>query len=306
MLLWANMHGAFYTGFTILGAYLIQLLYQKRWNDFALLAAYTSLTFAAVFINPLGIDIFSATYRTLGGPMKDYIGEWRAPSDIRDFIYIGAFAIVFIGSFRTHSLAEKIICVFWLGETFLAVRNLPIFMLVSMPVMASGIYEIGHKFQIYRDRENDYSHQFSKTSVTRITLSLAIILPVIFITPLWPKVIQFNPSSKNYPKEEIDYILQQRPNAQLFNHYDYGGYVIYESKGEMKTFVDGRAETAFPPILLRDYLLFDNNTQGWENILDKYNIDTVLMPKNLGVQLDYFNTHWHKLHEGPQAVVYIR
>ncbi len=308
MLFWANMHGGFFTGFTIIAAYLCQFLLQKQAREFKLLFLFGFTTLAAVFLNPLGINIFTAAYRTLGGPMKDYIGEWRSPSDIRDFIYIGLFAIVFIPSFKIHSIAEKLLCLFWLAETMIAVRNLPIFMLISVPVFATGMVHLGGRFQIYREREHEYTAQFSSRFLNKFLPMLAVALSLAFLTPQWAKLVHFKPDSTNFPKTEIDYIIREKPNARLFNHYDYGGYVIYESKGKLKTFIDGRAETAFSPAIIKDYLSFDLAEPGWENILDKYNIDTALMPKKLGIQLDYFehNPHWHKALTGDRAIVYIK
>lgn len=306
MLLWANMHGGFFTGFTILAAYLMQFLFDGQFKQFKKLLIMSLCCFGFVFINPLGINIFEAAYRTLGGPMKAYISEWRSPSDVRDFIYIGIFLLVFIPTFKIHNIAEKVLCVFWLIETFIAVRNMPIFTLISVPVLANGIVYLGGRFQRYRDREHDYTVQFSGHFMSKWLPMLAIYLSLGFMTPQWANIIGFSPASTNFPKAEIDYILQNHPQARLFNQYDYGGYVIYESKGQMKTFIDGRAETAFPPAIVKDYLRFDTAEQGWEAILDKYNVDTALVPKELGIQKDYFDQNWQHVFTGNQAIVYIR
>lgn len=308
MLLWANMHGGFMTGFIIMGAYFLQFLFCRQFREAKLIVIFGFITLAAVFINPMGIDIFEATYRTLGGPMKVYIHEWHAPQEPRDFIYIALFTIVFVLSFRTHSISEKLLCIFFLIQALMAIRILPLFAIISIPTLSNGIVYLGGRYQRYRDKEHEYETQFSNKFLNKFLPLVAIYLTMAMLTPQWGKIIGFKPNSANYPKEEIDYIIKHRPNAVLLNNYDFGGYVIYESKGKLKTFIDGRAETAFPPPILNDYIAFDARTDGWQKMIEKHNIDTILMPEIYSEQLKYFenNSQWQKAFTGKQAVVYFK
>ena len=43
------------------------------------------------------------------------------------------------------------------------------------------------------------------------------------------------------------------PHARLLNHWNYGGLLIYYTRGAVPLFVDGRASTVYPDGLLRDY-----------------------------------------------------
>ena len=309
MLLWVNIHGGFFTGFTILGAYFIAFLAQRRWKETCITFLLGALSLAAILANPLGTHIIDAARRTLEGPMSDYIVEWEPSSGAGLFVYIIPFTLIFISTFRLHSLAEKIIVIFWLLQSFTAIRHLPILMLVSVPVLAEGINYYIKKSAYWKAKETGYRTDFSNRILKKIIYSFTIVLPLVFISPLWKKIIHFSPAkSLTFPKPEIDYVLTHRPSARLFNFYDYGGYIIYESKGKMKTFIDGRAETAFPPELIADYIKFDRAEIGWEKMLDKYQIDTVLMKEDKGPQFDYFkqSPQWQEVSRGRFAIVYIR
>ncbi len=310
MLLWVNIHGGFFTGFTVIGAYFLSFLLQKQWAGARITFLLGIISTVVVLINPLRIHIIDAALRTLNGPFSsEYILEWEPSSGVGLYLYIIPLSLIFILTFRRHSLAEKIIVVFWILQSLSAIRHLPLLMLVSVPVMADGINYLISKKPAWLKKELEYRRDFSKPIISKIIYTLAIILPLVFLSPVWPKLIHFSPAkSITFPKAEIDYILSNRPQARLFNFYDYGGYVIYESEGKMKTFIDGRAETAFPPELINDYIRFDRAEIGWENMLDKYKIDTVLMKQGIGPQFDYFKNskEWREVIRGPFAIVYVK
>src|SRR5262249_49996044 len=65
-------------------------------------------------------------------------------------------------------------------------------------------------------------------------------------------------------------------------HWNYGGVLIFRTRGAMPVFVDGRASTAYPDALLRDYFKLvqpEFDEAAWDTVLEKYKIDTVLWVK---------------------------
>lgn len=304
MLFWVNMHGGFITGFTIIGAYMLRPFLQKNWREFfpLLLAAIASV--AIVFINPQGLGIIDAVINTIGGRLTNYIHEWETPTDINYIIYLVAFTLVFFATFKHHSIADKFLCALWLFMGCSAARNMPIFMLVSTPVMASGIHYLIMQKPKFRAREKDFNNDLSLSKVSYVTAAAMVLLPLLLMTF---KPTGFAPEkNENYAEEEVGYILATMPEARVFNHYDYGGYMIYQSEGKLKTFIDGRADTAFSDEVIDDYVKFHIAQPGWEALLDKYQIDIALMPRKLGIQLNYFKTHWRMVYEGEKAIVYTR
>jgi len=67
-------------------------------------------------------------------------------------------------------------------------------------------------------------------------------------------------------------------HARLLNHWNVGGILIFRTQGAVPVFVDGRAVTAYPDALLRDYFKLveslEINETAWD--IEKYQIDAVL------------------------------
>ena len=58
--------------------------------------------------------------------------------------------------------------------------------------------------------------------------------------------------------------------------------MIFRTHGSVPVFVDGRAATAYPDALLRDYFElaeWEIDETAWDTVLEKYKIDAVLWVK---------------------------
>ncbi|MGB6890557.1 MAG: hypothetical protein WBE25_03640 [Xanthobacteraceae bacterium] len=80
-------------------------------------------------------------------------------------------------------------------------------------------------------------------------------------------------------EQDVLYLETHFPHARLLNHWNFGGILIFRDRGAIPVFVDGRASTAYPDTLLRDYFKLGQsevNEAAWDTVLKKYQIDTVL------------------------------
>jgi hypothetical protein len=80
-------------------------------------------------------------------------------------------------------------------------------------------------------------------------------------------------------EQDVLYLETHFPHARLLNHWNFGGILIFRDRGAIPVFVDGRASTAYPDTLLRDYFKLGQsevNEAAWDTVLEKYQIDTVL------------------------------
>jgi hypothetical protein len=71
-------------------------------------------------------------------------------------------------------------------------------------------------------------------------------------------------------------------HTRMLNHWNVGGLLIFHTEGKLPVFIDGRAATAYPDDLLRDYMRLPLRTidqEAWSEVLDKYRIDAVLWVK---------------------------
>jgi len=80
-------------------------------------------------------------------------------------------------------------------------------------------------------------------------------------------------------EQDARYLQTELPDARLLNHWNAGGLLIFYTRGAVPLFVDGRAATAYPDDLLRDYFAlveWNIDEAAWDTAIAKYGIDTVL------------------------------
>jgi hypothetical protein len=79
--------------------------------------------------------------------------------------------------------------------------------------------------------------------------------------------------------EDASYLLAHSTQSRVLNHWNSGGLLIFRTHGSVPMFVDGRAATAYPDELLRDYLKlvrWEIDETAWDNVISKYKVDAVL------------------------------
>jgi hypothetical protein len=112
-------------------------------------------------------------------------------------------------------------------------------------------------------------------------------------------------------EQDVLYLQKHFPRARLLNHWNYGGILIFRTRGAIPVFVDGRAATVYPDALLRDYfklVQLEINETAWDTVLEKYQIDAVLWVK-AHEELRRFLVEkrgWKEAYAGLYASVYVK
>src|SRR5882757_4657989 len=111
---------------------------------------------------------------------------------------------------------------------------------------------------------------------------------------------------------DVLYLETHFSQARLLNHWNDGGILIFRTRGAIPVFVDGRAATAYPDALLRDYFKLTDNLEidetAWDTVLEKYQIDTVLWVK-AHEELRRFlvgKRGWKEAYAGSYASIYVK
>ena len=112
-------------------------------------------------------------------------------------------------------------------------------------------------------------------------------------------------------EQDILYLQTHFPHARLLNHWSNGGILIFRTRGAVPVFVDGRAATAYPDDLLRDYFKLVEPVMSetdWDTVLEKYQIDAVLWVKAHDElrQLLVGKRGWKEEYSGLHTSIYVR
>ena len=94
----------------------------------------------------------------------------------------------------------------------------------------------------------------------------------------------------------------------MFNHFVWGGYLLYRTWPNELVFIDGQTDFYGEP-LTREYLTVVNGADGWQSILDEYGVEWMLLRGDdpLAVKLSAVEDDgWLLIYEDDLAVIFRR
>ena len=274
-LLWVNIHGGsssliYLIGLVFLACGLFKFKFSKieatrlsKRQIYKYLIGIT-ISFLVLFINPAGWKMITYPYVNMGDSfMLEFISEWHQ-TNFNDFFHyfylllLIGILLVFIFSKKKIRLIDFVL--FGLG-TFLGLKSIRFWAYVY----------IFSSFFIF-----DYigeSKAKINESVLLISLSVLFSLMVIVNSDMIVKNIDI-------VSDDIIKVLKKEAPKRLYNYYDYGGYLIYN---DIDVFVDGRADLYSDGTLVK-YNKICNLSAGFKELIDKYNFDYFLVPKDISIE----------------------
>jgi hypothetical protein len=277
MVLWANLHGGFMMGFLIIGLFGGVALLRRDWENFGYLGLAGVGCLVATLVNPHGWHIYVGVIDTLGNFVQAHITEWwpyfaniLVPDSIPGLTYILIFIALEIrhGRSVTVPLEARLLSWLFLGLGFYQYRYMAFFYLFSTIPFALHFDLAFPKWLKTLSAEN---------TLLASSFVLACMLPVVFIWEAPALAL----SDDLISEQDANYLAADLSHSRLLNHWNVGGALIFRTRGTVPIFIDGRAATAYPDSLLRDYFKlpkWDIDEAAWTDILDRYKIDAVLWP----------------------------
>jgi hypothetical protein len=299
MLLWANLHGGFILGFVLLGIYLFadiltllgcpEVDQRRRARKRAsVLMVFGGASFLASMVNPYGIGLHIHVYQYLTNRfLMHHINEFRRPDfdgvPAQAFLLMIALAGVAIVAARGRvRWANWLLLTFAIFSGMYAARNIPfasmLLMMVTAPLL-TGKLERTTTFLagFERWRNVDLSGRIPVWPIAVAVVSAAICLEQGRLLGKQLMAAQFDPS--RFPVQTTELFERQGNREPIFSLDAWGGYFIYRLYPENKVFVDDRHDFYGEPYI-RDYLKVIHLEQGWEQVLDEWKVDLIVMPSN--------------------------
>ncbi|MEZ5392430.1 MAG: hypothetical protein R2724_06015 [Bryobacterales bacterium] len=300
--LWANMHGGFFMGFVVIGAYFLDGLRESARRN--ALAATLAAAVVLSGLNPSGFGIFAV----LSGYRQSYLTQtliewaqpplWGPPYVFQILLY--ATAAVMAWQWRKVRICDALLFLAFGAASLLAFRNLP-FVAFFAPVFLAA-----------------YTPGVQRLNARTVGGAIAGMVAALLV---WQaangKLFQLRVADWKFPEQAAHLLRQLGPEQPLFNTYEYGGYLMWAIGPEVEVFIDGRALNEAVYADYRTIIYGDPNDPGAaQRLLDHYGVDVVLMNGfeyvsgvvyPLILQLGApSNTQWRLAHEDAQAVVFVR
>jgi hypothetical protein len=315
-LLWLNLHAGFALGLALLFAYGAGLMVETGvgntpWKNARPIVLRVLLLLLAclalVPLNPSGAQLYRYPFDTLGSSaMRSFIVEWFSPDFhewlYRPFLLVWLLLLTALASSRSRPKGRVIVPLLLTSFAALdAVRHIPIFVLVAMPVIAAALPVNSAPLAVSQRRP--YSSWF------RPSFNIAVVILIALFTLVkWVSLTRSQDAheAEQYPQRAIAFLQASSQPQRIFVYYDWGGYAIWKLHPEYRVFVDGRADL-YGDSLLRQFKTALQLRTGWRDILDRWTVETVLVPPSCALaQALVLDPNWHATYSDSKAIILLR
>lgn len=319
MVVWVNVHGGFVYGMGLLGLYALCCIprwLQQRTAGEALrpgptfLALVIVLSLAACVLNPNGLAGMAYPLRYVVGEYAWYqtvVQEYKSPDfsnaafTLLALMIVGA-AVIFAASRQGAGAWDLALLAIFLFTALKWRRNTALFAMAVAPLMALQLTAILRSVGLDSLGRSD-GRQPSQLVLAAIIGTLTI-AAVVFVPGALGNVEKV--FSEDMPDECVAYIEHEQLSGRMFNTYRWGGYLMWRLYPEHQVFIDGRADVMGRP-LMEDYKTATELKDGWRDVLERYEIDWVLISSNMalcrGLEL---LPQWRLAYEEEDARLYVR
>ncbi len=294
-LVWANFHGS----------YLYGIILTSLWSLLEFQPYLSIPVFITPLINPFGLNNYRYVLKTMFSPLNTMIAEWTTPQLFFKIISLSVF-LIYIGLWFRKNKFLGLKKLFWplasLSSLYLVLnarRNLPQFFLIT----SIGLVKLIKFPKKIKPIINIFS-------TTILGLSAILILPkTIKINSSWQNYCRLGMT--HYPCSAIDYIKENKLQGNIFNFYRWGGFLSWQLPDNL-IFVAGHIPANQLPSGKYPYQLHLEILQAqpeYQDKLDKYNIDYILIPPNtfLDLELQENKTKlWKEIYRDKISALYKR
>jgi len=330
MILWVNSHGGFLVGFLLFGVYWaaemlswwlvgdlrdwIKLLFNQPFH--ALRRPELHLTWIgvlmliAVCFNSSGPVMLLYPFKTVSiDALKDYIQEWQSPDfhqrATQPFIWLALTAFAVVGASRRRlALTDFLLFSGFFSMSLFAGRNIALFALVAPLVItrhAAVLLQALSRKAGFRLNGTQPPTLIQK-SLNWLILILIVVTVIIKVISIYPREMNEAVFRENLPYEAVAFIQEKQPPGTLLNSYNWGGFLIY-ALPEYPVFIDGRTDL-YSDGLIDEWLQVVRAEEGWQEALDKYQVQLILLEPSMPVIAELDENDWFELYRDEKSVVY--
>lgn len=334
MVLWTNLHGGFFTGILLIGAYaagdfgvLLRAATDverrqalRRGRRYLYTAAACSVaTCANPYFYRLHVHIFQyladGFYR---GNIMEFqsLNFQSAQARYLEVLFVlgGAAAIQRL---RRGRLAWPLLFVFWGHLALYSARNVEIFaILAAAPAaefLSQGLkrvprLELAGWLRRALTSVADFTHDLNlydggpRWPVMSVTA--ALVLAALLYAPRPPLVCRAAYDPKSFPVQAAGQLERTGQFGKVFTEDLWGGYLIYRQYPRGRVFIDGRSDFYGSDFATR-YIKAIRAQAGWERFLAVYGVQTVLLPPDAplsGVLRQ--SSAWHLTYDDGVALIF--
>ena len=292
-LVWVNLHGGFVYGWILIGLYLLGSLGELVWdqgnrraweqrarNYSTMLAA----AIAATLLNPHGWNLHRHLFGFFRQPyLMDNTAEFVSP----DFHEAGSklFLLILLAClgalilYRPRPMLPRfLVMLIGLAFALMSVRNIPLFGLTALPVLALHLDEAWRRLPDSSGIRGRFEMTAQNTVTLPWTLPVAVMVVALALSSGRVGSRQlirdgFDPTI--FPVGAVAEARSEHLKGRIFSEFPWGGYLVY-AWPEQKIFIDGGTDF-FGEDLFREFGQIKQMVPGWRDRLAKREISLMLL-----------------------------
>lgn len=287
-LVWGNLHAGYFFGLMAL-----PLLLAPTWGRRSMAIALACV--AACMLNPYGWETIRAPLEYALHPTFRQIAEWRSPFEPGGILSpwfpwaVGLTAAALVARPAARAPGGLVLLVLLVlamalrSRRFIALFGL-VQGLVTTPALAAFL-----------------------PRPPRGAALAAVALGAAMLIPLPRSTLGMLISEWTFPVDTCDFAVTNGLRGNVFNYYNWGGYLHARTAGGLRVFIDGRADTAYDAQTMGDYMKVQRRAPGWLELLEASPADFFLWPRSdhhAGLLLA--TGRWVRLYEDSVSVLLAR
>lgn len=317
MLFWVNMHGGFIFGILAWMAYFAGWVWD-RWKNKTdkligsrlIITGTTSLLATVItpdlwrnweaVLNNRSSFILNRTVETMRPNLTD-------PSVIPFTLLLILTIIIFIANWKMVQPGHFFLLVGLGIMSLMMARNIPLFAISCVPIISTLSAKSLSKQKAWTRLEERFSGFGSAPGLSAwsvIIASLPIILFAYFNINNTHPIYQFNRSV--FPVDAVQYIQENPQKGNMFNEFNWGGYLENNLWPEYNVFLDSQSDF-YGEDLMRDYNQIISANDNWGSLLQKYQVDWLIIPVNAPLTGKISNAaNWEIVYSDNTSIIGIR
>lgn len=318
--IWPNFHGGFIFGFLLLAAFIVGKLLEpliQHFDDWrahlkilARLVGFAVLSALAVGLNPNGLAIWKLPFYTVDVSLA--IQEWHSPDfhriDLHPILWLLFLVIIALGfSTKKISLFDLFKTLGFAYMTFYSQRSMVLFAIIAAPVAARYLAIVWEDLKfapigiwVTRMLGSSASKPLPNRMTKVINLTIVAFLFVVVLirafTISLPIMVY-----QTFPKSAITWFEKVQPQREMFNSYNWGGYLIWDLT-EYPVFIDGRADLYGDEIIGQWWQIVNATDEGF-TLLEQWDINCILLEPTWPIVGALKNESWVVQYEDDISVI---
>jgi len=312
MFLWGNIHGEFIAGFLVTLACLAAWVWETFINHternfetgkrFGLVLLFSTVI---TLLNPISFRALSTVTDWMGNDYLMARTQETVPPDLLQSNYLVLLGLVVFSVFvlilNRKSLPVRHIFIL-AGFTFLALfsaRNVHIYGVIA-PFTVAGTLKGSLKVPLIKRFEALFEKFENNGGFPLWKIVTLVAATVLMSTSVLGSMQRFSPTF--FPVEAVEWLKVNPQDGEMFNPFDWGGYLSLYLWPEKRVFVDSQGDV-YGEAFLREYEQVVTTKKGWQAVLEKYHVDWAIIPSQWQLVTALQNEGWQIVYKDRTATI---